>query len=172
MNNAPGAYRKYAPGAVCIQIMLLEHIGLIILLQITHATGSCSWRSCSWSICSWSIISGQNLTEVLRRHNMTANKQKIIYCWVRVGTSYSQFIYMYVLKHTFALLQIVLPYFFLFSFWFCILYVPTHLIKVLLLCNWLSCKCVMYCCFYSHTPRGSMNKILKLNLKLNISLCM
>ena len=31
---------KYAPGAVCIQIMLLEHIELRILLQIIHAPGA------------------------------------------------------------------------------------------------------------------------------------
>ena len=31
---------KYAPGAVHIQIMLLEHIELRILLQIIHAPGA------------------------------------------------------------------------------------------------------------------------------------
>ena len=31
---------KYAPGAVYIQIMLLEHIELRILLQIIHALGA------------------------------------------------------------------------------------------------------------------------------------
>ena len=76
MHNAPGPYianmlqehmsnaqcsrsmSKYAPGAVYVQIMLLEHIELRILTQIIHALGACSWSSCSWS-----IISGQNLTE-------------------------------------------------------------------------------------------------------------
>ena len=58
MHNPSGAYRKYAPGAVFIQIMLLEHIGLRILQQIINAPGACSW-----SRCSWSIVSGKNLTK-------------------------------------------------------------------------------------------------------------
>ena len=37
MHNNPGKYSKYVPGAVCIQIMLLEHIGLGILLQIIYS---------------------------------------------------------------------------------------------------------------------------------------
>ena len=37
--TAPGAYSKYAPGAVCIQIMLLEHIWLTVLLQIIYGPG-------------------------------------------------------------------------------------------------------------------------------------
>ena len=65
-HNAPGAYRKYAPEAVCIQIMLLENIGLTRLLQIVYAPGACSWSSFSLRICSWSIILGQNLTEVFQ----------------------------------------------------------------------------------------------------------
>ena len=39
---------KYAPGAVCIQILLLEHI---------------KHRKLPKNICSWNIMSGQNLTE-------------------------------------------------------------------------------------------------------------
>ena len=34
MHTAPEAFSKYAPGAVCIQIMLLEHIWLRIFFQI------------------------------------------------------------------------------------------------------------------------------------------
>ena len=40
MHNAPGACSKYAPGAMYIQIMLLEHIELRILPQIIHAPGA------------------------------------------------------------------------------------------------------------------------------------
>ena len=58
MHNAPEAYikydpgaymlkvqcsrnmSKYAPGAVYVQIMLLEHIELRILIQIIHALGA------------------------------------------------------------------------------------------------------------------------------------
>ena len=38
MHNAPGAFSKYALGAVLI--MLLEHVGLSTLLQIIHAPGT------------------------------------------------------------------------------------------------------------------------------------
>ena len=40
MHNAPGACLNYAPGAVYIQIMLLEHIELRILPRIIHALGA------------------------------------------------------------------------------------------------------------------------------------
>ena len=54
MHTAPGACSKYAPGVVCIQTMLLEHIWLRIFFQII-------WSRSSWS---WTIISqGQNLTK-------------------------------------------------------------------------------------------------------------
>ena len=36
MYTAQGAYSKYVPGAVCSQIMLLEHIWLRALLQIIY----------------------------------------------------------------------------------------------------------------------------------------
>ena len=39
MHTAQGAYGKHAPGAVCIQIMLLEHIWLRALLLIVYASG-------------------------------------------------------------------------------------------------------------------------------------
>ena len=40
MHNAQGGLSKYAPRAVYIQIMLLEHIELTILPQIIHAPGA------------------------------------------------------------------------------------------------------------------------------------
>ena len=38
-HTAPGPCSKYAPGAVCIQIMLLEHIWLRIFFQIISDPG-------------------------------------------------------------------------------------------------------------------------------------
>ena len=39
MHTAPEACSKYAPGAVCIQIMLLKHIWLRIFFQIINGSG-------------------------------------------------------------------------------------------------------------------------------------
>ena len=39
MHTAPGACSKYSSGAVCIQIMLLEHIWLRIFFQIINGPG-------------------------------------------------------------------------------------------------------------------------------------
>ena len=64
---------KYAPGAVYIQIILLEHVELRILPQIIHASGAAAPGAVvpgaaapGRNSCSWSIISGQNLTEETR----------------------------------------------------------------------------------------------------------
>ena len=54
---------KYAPGAVYIQIMLLEHIELRILPQIIHAPGAAAPGAAA----PGALISGQNLTEAVRR---------------------------------------------------------------------------------------------------------
>ena len=64
---------KYAsgPGALYIQIMLLEHIELRILPQIIHALGAAApGAAVPGALCSWSIISGQNLTEALAWRTM------------------------------------------------------------------------------------------------------
>ena len=39
-HTAPGACSKYAPGAMFIQIMLLEHIWLRIFFQIINGPGA------------------------------------------------------------------------------------------------------------------------------------
>ena len=39
MHTAPWAYSKHAPGAVCIQIWVLEHISLTKFFQIINASG-------------------------------------------------------------------------------------------------------------------------------------
>ena len=60
---------NYAPGAVYIQIMLLEHIELRILPQIIHAPGAAAPGAAApgaavpGAAAPGAIISGQNLTE-------------------------------------------------------------------------------------------------------------
>ena len=66
---APGAYSKYAHGAVCIQIMLLEHICTLNILPDYW------WSRTIWSRWSWTISQGQNLKKA-------SHEAKTLFMWL------------------------------------------------------------------------------------------
>ena len=92
----------HAPGAVqCIQIMLQEHIGLSILLQIIL---------CSTSICSCSIISVQNLTAAVIHSIYLFCVSSTVFCrvyYLKVHVSSSVCKIMLLLEHNIILSNIL-----------------------------------------------------------------
>ena len=73
----PGPYSTHAPGAMCTQIILLEHIWLKIFFQIIYGTGP--WSIWSRSILSLTISRGQNLKKAVRSLSIAALHEGVLF---------------------------------------------------------------------------------------------